>query len=456
MEFENLQIEIPIDEDDSEKVESSLNPAWEKKYHNKSKGFVVGLDLSSKEAADKRERRAKRFGIGSTGTTSNESNDLLKIDLKNIEFPKFTDAAFADRRPEALFVHGVSNMSTKDVFDYFKDYGPDTMEWIDDHSCNVVWERESMANTALKGMSRTVDEIRQSNETAKIDTSFGHDDNEAEHIWRIGKPCKKAKCLFLRQATVEDKKLPGAAKRSLYYLIHGKGRGQKPGIVSSSRKRRMEHANTFIKENVKSNKPEVQFLSVNEKKKADESGDELMDLDDDSSIVPAKKTRELHDGGKMYSDAIDLASQDSGAFPKVKKEENLRIEISNVRGNSTKWTSTKRNQHKREGSSSDDESDDDVDDDDSDIPSDDDLATRSPLTDKDVDDLPEDNDSGKEEDLRDQINSTDLRAKIDSQTLQKKPVQDLRSKLHQKKKHLGLTKEQLNLCIEVTEISDED
>ena len=33
---------------------------------------------------------------------------------------------------------GVSEMSTKDVFDYFKDYMPGSIEWIDDVSCKFV------------------------------------------------------------------------------------------------------------------------------------------------------------------------------------------------------------------------------------------------------------------------------------------------------------------------------
>ena len=38
-------------------------------------------------------------------------------------------------RPDALFVHGVDDMSTKDVFAYFSDFGPGSIEWIDDTSC---------------------------------------------------------------------------------------------------------------------------------------------------------------------------------------------------------------------------------------------------------------------------------------------------------------------------------
>ena len=38
-------------------------------------------------------------------------------------------------RPDAILLFGVSEMSTKDVFDYFQDYIPGSIEWIDDISC---------------------------------------------------------------------------------------------------------------------------------------------------------------------------------------------------------------------------------------------------------------------------------------------------------------------------------
>lgn len=452
MEFENLQIEVPVAEDDGEIAENVLNPAWEKKYHNRAKGFVVGLDLSTEDATKRRENRAKRFGFRNADVAKSSSSDSFsKIDLNGIEFPKVPEADLADERPEALHIYGVSNMSTKDVFEYFKNYGPDTMEWIDDHSCNVVWETESMANTALKAMSRSYEEIQTLIQSTDGDISLeSSDDIEAKDIWRIGKPHKKARCLFLRKATTEDKKLPGAAKRSLYYLVHGNGRGSKQGIVSSSRKRRMEHANTFIKESVKSKNSEVQFLSVSEEKKSNEIADEVMDVDDDDSPIPWKKSK---DSGKLYSDKMEESPEGKGILGKMKKDENLRIEISNTRSNSKEWTSSKRNQHRRGEISSSDGSDED---DSSSNENTEDRATEKSSKLSLEKTASNDNTSSSEDDLRDQINSTDLRAKIDGKNSQEENVTDLRNKLHQKKKHLGLTKEQLNLCIEVTEVSDED
>lgn len=38
-------------------------------------------------------------------------------------------------RLEALHMSGVDDMSTQDVFGYFKEYPPAHIEWIDDASC---------------------------------------------------------------------------------------------------------------------------------------------------------------------------------------------------------------------------------------------------------------------------------------------------------------------------------
>lgn len=38
-------------------------------------------------------------------------------------------------RLEALHVRGIEEMSTQDVFKYFKDFGPASLEWINDYSC---------------------------------------------------------------------------------------------------------------------------------------------------------------------------------------------------------------------------------------------------------------------------------------------------------------------------------
>lgn len=43
---------------------------------------------------------------------------------------------------EAIHVMGVDDMSTQDVFGYFKEYPPAHIEWIDDASCEYGVQTE--------------------------------------------------------------------------------------------------------------------------------------------------------------------------------------------------------------------------------------------------------------------------------------------------------------------------
>lgn len=40
-----------------------------------------------------------------------------------------------NHRFEAIHLRGTEEMSTQDVFDYFKGYAPTSIEWINDYSC---------------------------------------------------------------------------------------------------------------------------------------------------------------------------------------------------------------------------------------------------------------------------------------------------------------------------------
>ncbi len=42
-------------------------------------------------------------------------------------------------RMEAVHMRGVDNMSTEEVFAYFKQFSPGSVEWIDDSSCKSVF-----------------------------------------------------------------------------------------------------------------------------------------------------------------------------------------------------------------------------------------------------------------------------------------------------------------------------
>lgn len=57
-------------------------------------------------------------------------------------------------RLNAVHVRGVTDMATEDVMEYFKDYGPTSVDWINDYACNVVWLQNQDAARALQELSR--------------------------------------------------------------------------------------------------------------------------------------------------------------------------------------------------------------------------------------------------------------------------------------------------------------
>lgn len=43
-----------------------------------------------------------------------------------------------DIRLEGLHMRGTKGLNTQDVFSYFKDYGPASLEWITENSCKLL------------------------------------------------------------------------------------------------------------------------------------------------------------------------------------------------------------------------------------------------------------------------------------------------------------------------------
>lgn len=109
------------------------------------------------DAVRKREERAKRFGIQDEPTQASleQDSDEVKLDVTMLEArsKRFgTELLLAEGqpikfvkslppiplgkiRPEAVHLHGLDEMSTEDVFEFFSLFGPRNIEWINDKSC---------------------------------------------------------------------------------------------------------------------------------------------------------------------------------------------------------------------------------------------------------------------------------------------------------------------------------
>ncbi|XP_041864721.1 nuclear cap-binding protein subunit 3 [Melanotaenia boesemani] len=276
-----------------------LLPDTSRRYENKAGAFITGIDVSSKEAIERKEKRARRFHFHGEENVGQRNVFLDKDAMKK---------AITRLRMEAIHVTGVDDMSTQDVFGYFKEYPPAHIEWIDDTSCNVVWLDDDTSIRALINTSRMPDseavatessdqlgeqskarhgrgsededdeeeegEVEEDDEEAVKKSSDGEVDQrpkveggqvedltraERESLLRNElrpaiKPFKGNK-LFLRFATQDDKKELGAARRSRYYMKYGNPNyGGMKGILSNSWKRRY-HNRRIQRDVIKSKKP---------------------------------------------------------------------------------------------------------------------------------------------------------------------------------------------------------
>ncbi|XP_063239141.1 nuclear cap-binding protein subunit 3-like [Bacillus rossius redtenbacheri] len=146
------------DDDDNQFDGTSLSPMniltdQQGHYENRAGGFITGVDIFGKEEQGKLEERAKRFGLDQDARLPTECQLKELYDSLNMKLGDGLDKSY---RMNALHMRGTENLSTQDVFAYFKDYAPSFIEWISDYACNVVWLDEQSAARALMGLSQPI------------------------------------------------------------------------------------------------------------------------------------------------------------------------------------------------------------------------------------------------------------------------------------------------------------
>ncbi|XP_060704254.1 nuclear cap-binding protein subunit 3 [Hemiscyllium ocellatum] len=291
MEVEEGEIE-PEPEAEAERLDTisvrrslkDLIPDTSRRYENKAGTFITGIDVTSKEAVERKEQRARRFHFRAEVNVTQRKVVLDKEILKEA-IPKV--------RLEALHVTGVDEMSTEEIFAYFKEYPPSSIEWIDDSSCNVVWLDDVTAARAMINLSVGLNVNTRAHSQAAVrgklnsikqdspseqETAERADEEEEEEEGELEKEptdseeveCKATTTdseldtlsqaeqasilrndlrqairappgnkLQLRFATKDDRKELGAARRSQYYMKYGNPNyGGMKGILSNSWKRR--------------------------------------------------------------------------------------------------------------------------------------------------------------------------------------------------------------------------
>ncbi|XP_066466826.1 nuclear cap-binding protein subunit 3 isoform X2 [Tiliqua scincoides] len=298
-----------------------------RRYENKAGSFITGIDVTSKEAIEKKEQRARRFHFRAEASPSQRHVALDRDGMKRA-VPKV--------RLDTVYVCGVDEMSTQDIFAYFKEYPPAHIEWLDDTSCNVVWLDEVTATRALINMSTMPEEGKMKlpvdsrkaaekpqkgkqeessdDETeegeveddhpsdTELDTlSQAEEDSLLRNDLRPASKLAKGNKLFMRFATKDDKKELGAARRSQYYMKYGNPNyGGMKGILSNSWKRRY-HSRRLHRDVIKKQTligddvglaPSYKhrhsgLVNVPEEpiEEEEEEGDDDQDMDEDDRVV---------------------------------------------------------------------------------------------------------------------------------------------------------------------------
>ncbi|KAJ1184590.1 hypothetical protein NDU88_001394 [Pleurodeles waltl] len=324
-----------------------LVPDTSRRYENKAGTFITGIDVTSKEAIEKKEQRAKRFHFRAEANVA-QRNVVLDREMVKKAIPTV--------RMDTIKMTGVDEMSTSDIFAYFKSYPPAHIEWLDDTSCNVVWLDEVTATRALLNMSSMpTDKEKLKNEEKKEPSSpkpkknkeAESSDDEAEegeveddnlsepetdaekkpeatldslsqaeedsllrNDTRLSiKPFKGNK-LLMRFATRDDKKELGAAKRSQYYMKYGNPNyGGMKGILSNSWKRRYHSRRTQ--------------RDVTKKKPFDDDDDD--DDDEDDVALPPYKHR--HSGlVKVPEEPIEEEEEDDDDDEDMDEDDRVVVE----------------------------------------------------------------------------------------------------------------------------------
>ena len=119
---------------------------------------------------------------------------------------------FSSWRLDVIHIRGVQNMSSEDVLKYFDDFEPKSIEWVNDLSCNVVFDDRKASASALKALTTAL--VFKSS-SSKTTTGLAFEVIDAESLsvpipppfrWALGLNHHKSKALLLRFATTSDKK----------------------------------------------------------------------------------------------------------------------------------------------------------------------------------------------------------------------------------------------------------
>ena len=229
---------------------------------NRRGEFVAGIDVFDPEEEAKRAARAAKFGTNAPSALTPEqqaikdrrdAQDAQRLvanaaalqeayadamddgtgaiagsaDVAQDFFESRVDPEVdASWRSDAVHLYGVDHMTTNDCMGYFHEYGPVFVEWINDSSCNVVFNDEHTARRAIrmKGVAMNP----EANPDGGLALPAG---TCAEMLWHSGPEFRKDGRIIqlsFRLATEEDVKPDGEARSRMLWR-GGRGKRRRGG-----------------------------------------------------------------------------------------------------------------------------------------------------------------------------------------------------------------------------------
>lgn len=123
-------------------------------------------------------------------------------------------------KPQTLHCYGVDQLNTKEIFEIFAKFKASEVEWLDDSSCNVVFQSEKDAQAAVRDLREVPQDVAGGDDdpwcTTKTITVSGPPKGGA--VVKTG-PRQRSFQLQIRKATEADRKDPGHSGHtdSVYY-----------------------------------------------------------------------------------------------------------------------------------------------------------------------------------------------------------------------------------------------
>ncbi|XP_039292905.1 nuclear cap-binding protein subunit 3 [Nilaparvata lugens] len=256
---------FPLTAPGTPSIKGNFAPAGiEKRFGNRAGGFVTGVDIFSPEEQEKLTKRAQRFGLD-----PNEAKPLTHKKLKQLYKSMGVREGDENIRFDTLHMKGTEEMNSQDVFNYFKDYAPASIEWLSTSSCNVMWLDEISAARALLGLSKRIRNLesglpktisrsndsdsdeameesiqkRNGGDVASEDSDGGVSISEVvvgteipPGLWRKGASHPLAECILLRFATRQDRRVNNASRFNSHEFAGY------VGLISESRKRKLQES----------------------------------------------------------------------------------------------------------------------------------------------------------------------------------------------------------------------